>query len=210
MVANGCYRYLYYTAYLRYKFEDIPLEITIGFTTLTLEKAIHQFKFHSPPENEENFIFTDVYPDSGDDALPAGASSVQSREIEMTERVPDFIPPESGPAADFIPPEQGSETAAAPGAAPAFFTSLLQMAGKPVVRPSSVVQGEEFQALLSAFDTRVSTLETTMDGRMHTMDGRMHTLDSTMDSRIKMLEAKSDNMFSALAAQIDEAKKARR
>jgi hypothetical protein len=39
MVVNGCYRYLYYVVFLRTKFEDIPLEITIGFTTLTLEKA---------------------------------------------------------------------------------------------------------------------------------------------------------------------------
>jgi len=31
MTVNGCYRYLYDVFFLKVKFEDIPLEITIGY-----------------------------------------------------------------------------------------------------------------------------------------------------------------------------------
>jgi hypothetical protein len=170
MVVNGCYRYLYYVVFLRTKFEDIPLEITIGFTTLTLEKATHQFKPPAPSAahaKDEHFIFTDVYPESGEEAIP-GEGEDQVREIEMT--------------ADFIPSGESGAAAASPAA---FMSSFFQPAGKTVVRPSSVVQGEEFQSLLSA-----------MDGRINSMDGRVSTLES-----------KSEDIFKVLTAKIDEIRK---
>lgn len=41
MAANGVYRYLYFTQYLNYHFEDVPLEIKLGFRTIRLEHATH-------------------------------------------------------------------------------------------------------------------------------------------------------------------------
>jgi hypothetical protein len=38
---NGLYRFLYFTRFLGVKFEDIPLEISIGTLTLKLDKATH-------------------------------------------------------------------------------------------------------------------------------------------------------------------------
>jgi len=59
---------------------------------------------------------------------------------------------------DVIPPGRDDGDGDGDGEAVAPLRSFFQAVGK-VVRPSSVVQGEEFQSLLSSMDNRISNLE---------------------------------------------------
>lgn len=160
MVANGCYRYLYYTLFLRVKFADIPLELTLLFTTIKLENARHVYGDKKPERKGDaedgdigmTWIDGDEHHDPEQLSLTNIYSVVEKEEVGMDNylNVSDTIPP----------PRRACRA--------------------PIVSPVTVVQGEELQSLLGSLDNRMSLVESELKDTNTNFSSRLVFLETEL------------------------------